>query len=313
MNYGCIITSLIVPDKDGKAADIVLGFDSLQPYLDGHPYFGAMIGRYANRIAGGKFSLDGKEYILEQNNGENHLHGGVKGFDKQVWDYETFQGTDVAGVEFNYKSQDGEEGYPGELHTKIIYSLNNKNELSIATEATTDKATPVNIVHHSYFNLAGAGNGDILDHVLMIDADYYTDVDDGLIPTGALINVSGGPFDFRTPKTIGRDIGKLNGGYDHNFVLNKPLTFRKFIEVYDPSSGRQMSIRTNEPGVQFYTGNFLNDSISGKDGKALQKHAGFCLETQKYPDSPNQPSFPNTILRPGEKYQNKTVYSLEIR
>jgi aldose 1-epimerase len=312
-NYGAIVTSLIVPDKNGKFDDIVLGFDSLQDYLDGHPYFGAIVGRYGNRIAKGRFSLDGVEYTLATNNEKNHLHGGIKGFDKAVWNAEEFESNDGVGLKLSYISPDGEEGYPGNLSVKVTYTLTNNNELKIDYEAETDKATPVNITHHGYFNLAGAGKKDILDHILQIDADKYTVVDETLIPTGELRNVENTPMDFIAPHLIGERIEHVSGGYDHNYVLNNNGKMVKVIKVYEPESGRIMEVLTTEPGVQFYSGNFLDGTNIGKDGKVYYKHYGFCLETQHFPDSPNQPDFPSTILKPGEKYGYTTIYRFLIR
>ena len=307
-NYGAIVTSLIVPDKNGKFDDIVLGFDSLQDYLDGHPYFGAIVGRYGNRIAKGRFTLDGVEYTLATNNEKNHLHGGIKGFDKAVWDAEEFESNDGVGLKLSYISPDGEEGYPGNLSVKVAYTLTNNNELKIDYEAETDKATPVNITHHGYFNLAGAGKKDVLDHKLQIDADKYTVVDETLIPTGELRNVENTPMDFKTPHLIGERIEQVPGGYDHNYVINNNGKMLKVIEVYEQESGRIMEVLTTEPGVQFYSGNFLDGTNIGKGGKVYYKHYGFCLETQHFPDSPNQPDFPTTILKPGEKYGYTTIY-----
>ncbi len=312
-NYGAIATSLIVPDKNGKFDDIVLGFDSLQDYLDGHPYFGAIVGRYGNRIAKGRFTLDGVEYTLATNNEKNHLHGGIKGFDKAVWDAEEFESDDGVGLKLSYLSPDGEEGYPGNLSVKVTYTLTNNNELKIDYEAETDKATPVNITHHGYFNLAGAGKKDILSHKLKIDADKYTVVDETLIPTGELRIVENTPMDFTTHHFIGKRIEQVPGGYDHNFVLNNNGKMVKVIEVYEPESGRIMEVLTTEPGVQFYSGNFLDGTNIGKGGKVYYKHYGFCLETQHFPDSPNQPDFPSTILRPGEKYDYTTIYRFLIK
>ena len=312
-NYGGIITSIEVPDKNGNIADVTLGFDSLQPYLDGCPYFGALVGRYANRIAKGRFELDGKTYELAVNNGPNALHGGIKGFDKVIWTPKEFIKDDECGLQLNYLSKDGEEGYPGNLEVMVIYSLKSGSRLSIEYFAKTDKATPVNLTYHGYFNLKGAGNGDILGHYLMIDADKYTAVDSTLIPTGELPDVEGTPFDFRQAKPIGQDIARVPGGYDHNFVLNNKGNFRKVAELSEPVSGRYMDVYTDQPGLQFYSGNFLDGSITGKGGKVYKKHYGLCLETQHFPDSPNHPEFPNTILHPGEEFYHTTVYMFGVK
>lgn len=312
-NYGGIVTSVLVPDKDGTIEDIVLGFDSLDGYLGEHPYFGCIVGRYANRIAGGKFELDGKTYELATNNGPNHLHGGNAGFDKKIWNAADLVTTDSVALILEYTSPDGEEGYPGNLDVKVTYVLNNNNELKIFYEAVSDRPTPVNLTNHSYFNLAGAGSGDVLDHILMIDASRYTVVDETLIPTGELRPVENTPMDFSAPKMIGKDIGQVPGGYDHNFVLNNSGEFDKVAEVYHEESGRVLEVFTSEPGLQFYSGNFLDGSVKGKGGVGYQKHYGFCLETQHFPDSPNQPGFPDVILRPGEKYQYQTTYKFSTR
>jgi aldose 1-epimerase len=308
-NYGGIVTSLQVPDKNGKFDDVVLGFDTLDQYLEGHPYFGALVGRYGNRIAKGKFTLNGTEYQLAANNGENHLHGGIKGFDKVVWNAEMVKKENEMGVKLSYLSKDGEEGYPGNLTAVVTYVLTNDNELIINYKAETDKPTPVNLTHHSYFNLKGAGNGDILGHLLTIDADRFTPVDEGLIPTGELKSVKDTPMDFTVPKAIGERIDQVKGGYDHNYVLNGwDGSLRLAAKVVEPLSGREMEVWTTEPGLQFYTGNFLDGTITGENGKVYNKHYGFCLETQHFPDSPNKAGFPSTILEPGEKYTHTTIY-----
>lgn len=314
-NYGAILVSLKVPDRNGNATDVVLGFDSLDGYLGEHPYFGAVIGRYGNRIAGGRFVLDDVEYKLARNNGENHLHGGIRGFDKAVWKLKEPRADGNDGLEFTYLSEDGEEGYPGNLTATVRYTLTGDNELRLDYEATAGKPTVVNLTNHSYFNLAGAGNGDILAHRISINADSFTPVDQGLIPTGELRPVEGTPFDFRQPHAIGERIdGKdqqlvYGKGYDHNFVLNGSAgSLRPAARVTEPGSGRVMEILTTEPGVQFYTGNFLDGTIRGKGGTAYGHRYGFCLETQHFPDSPNQPQFPSVVLRPGAKYQSTTVY-----
>lgn len=313
--YGGIIVSLTAPDREDKYADVVLGFDNLDGYLAGHPYFGALIGRYGNRIAKGKFTLDGTEYTLATNNNENHLHGGIVGFDKKVWRARGSVNPMGVSLALNCVSEDGEEGYPGKLEVKVVYTLTNDDGLKIEYNATTDKATPVNLTNHSYFNLAGQGSGDILGHVLTINADRFTPVDKGLIPTGELKPVEGTPFDFRKGTAIGARIEakdeqlEFGGGYDHNFVLNKKgddLTLAA--SVYEPKTGRVMEVYTTEPGVQFYCGNFLDGSNVGKGGKVYKFRNGFCLETQHFPDSPNQPDFPSTILKPGEEYSTTTVY-----
>jgi aldose 1-epimerase len=311
-NYGGIVTSLIVPDREGNFSDVVLGFDSLQPYLDGHPYFGAIVGRYGNRIAKGNFTIDGMEYTLATNNGPNHLHGGIKGFDKVVWDAKPIEGKDSIALELSYLSPDMEEGYPGNLIAKVTYVLNNDNELKIHYHATTDKPTPVNLTHHSYFNLSGS-QSNALDHVLTIAAEKYVAVDETLIPTGELKSVEGSPMDFRRPTPIGKRIDLVEGGYDHTYVLNNMGKMIRVADVYHPSSGRYMEVITTEPGIQFYSGNFLDGSLTGKDGIVYNKHHGFCLETQHFPDSPNQESFPNTILRPGNIYSYTTIYKFSTK
>ncbi len=309
-NYGAILVSLEVPDRDGKPADITLGYDKLDGYLTRHPYFGATVGRYANRIGGAKFKLNDVEYQLAANNGPNHLHGGIRGFDKVVWKVEeTRANNDEATVKFSYLSKDGEEGYPGNLTCTVTYTLTKDDELKISYEAETDKATVINLTNHSYWNLAGQGNGDILGHELMLNADKYTPVDEGLIPTGEIKNVKDSPMDFTKPMTIGSRIDQVEGGYDHNYVLNSGGgSLALCARVYEPTSGRTMEIHTIEPGVQFYTGNFLDGSITGKSGRVYKKHYGFCLETQHFPDSPNKPDFPSVVLKPGDKYTTVTVH-----
>ena len=314
-NYGGIITSIVTPDRSGRPGDIVLGFDTLDAYLKDPPYFGAVVGRYGNRIAKGRFTLDGKTYTLAVNNEPNHLHGGLKGFDKVVWSAAPLAGK--IGVIFSRRSPDGEEGYPGNLDVRITYELTERNELVIDYHATTDKATPVNLTQHSYFNLAGAG--DILGHQLMIEAERYTPVDSTLIPTGELAPVQGTPFDFRTPTAIGARIGqsdeqlKNGGGYDHNWVLSRKGPGRQVAaRVTDPKSGRTLEVSTTEPGLQFYTGNFLDGTITGKGGWVYQRRNAFCLETQHFPDSPNQPKFPSTILRPGASYDSQTMFRFGV-
>jgi len=316
ITYGGIIVSMKVPDRDGKLGDVVLGFDKLDGYTKGHPYFGAIVGRYGNRIGEGKFTLDGVEYKLAANNGPNHLHGGIKGFDKVVWRIEQAKAEgDEAILELSYLSKDGEEGYPGNLACTVTYTLTANNEFKIHYEATTDKPTVLNLTNHSYWNLAGQGTGDILGHELMLNADRYTPVDEGLIPTGELKSVKDSPMDFTKSMTIGSRIKQVDiGGYDHNFVLNgKTGQMKLCARVYEPTSGRVMEIDTTEPGVQFYTGNFLDGTLRGKDGKVYQKHYAFCLETQHFPDSPNKPDFPSVVLRPGEKYDTTTVYKFSAK
>ncbi len=308
--YGGILTELWVPDRNGKPGNVVLGFDNLDRYVKGHPYFGATTGRVANRIANGKFTLDGKEYTLAVNNGPNHLHGGVKGFDKRVWRSRALPATgrEVA-VEFTYVSQDGEEGYPGTLTTTVVYTLTDDNELRIDYTATTDKATIVNLTNHSYFNLGESGS--ILDHVLMINADRYTAADETLIPTGELAPVKSTGLDFTQPRRIGdriADYMSFAKGYDHNFVINgggKAMTLAA--RVQDPKSGRQMEVWTTEPGVQLYCGNHLDGSLTGVGGAVYGQHTGFCLETQHFPDSINKPNFPSVVLRPGQTFKSTTA------
>lgn len=318
-DFGGIITSLKTPDRAGNFADIVLGFDSLARYAAGTPYFGAIIGRYGNRIAGGAFTLDGVAYSLAQNDGPNHLHGGVRGFDKVIWQAEPFERAGERGLVLRYVSRSGEEGYPGTLDATVTYTLTDNNELAVDYLATTDQPTPVNLTQHSYFNLAGAGSGDILGHQLMIAASRYTPIDTTLIPTGELAPVEGTPFDFRTPTPIGAridgDHAQLrNGrGYDHNFVLDRRSGGLELAaRVVDPGSGRTLEITTTEPGLQFYSGNFLDGTITGKDGRVYAHRSGFCLETQHFPDSPNQSAFPSTILRPGQEYRSRTVFKFGI-
>jgi aldose 1-epimerase len=315
MTYGGIIVSLKVPDRSGKSGDVVLGFDSFEAYLKEHPYFGAIIGRYGNRIGKGRFSLNGVEYKLARDDGENHLHGGIKGFDKVVWKAKQVEGRGRSALELSYLSKDGEEGYPGNLSVTVTYTLTEANEVRIDYQATTDKDTVVNLTNHSYFNLAGQGEGDILGHQMMINADRFTPIDSGLIPTGELQSVDGTPFDFRRPHTIGERIEvdvqqlKFGKGYDHDFVLNGSAgTLRLAARVIEPGSGRVMEVSTTEPGVQFYSGNFLDGKLRGKGGKVYQARYGFCLETQHFPDSPNKPGFPSVVLKPGGRYQTTTVY-----
>ncbi|MCC9166616.1 aldose epimerase family protein [Pontibacter harenae] len=312
-NYGGIVASILAPDKAGNIEDIVLGYDQVYGYIPNDPYFGALIGRFGNRIAKGKFYLDGKEYTLATNNGPNHLHGGPAGFHTVFWDVEELPQQNA--LKLTYTSQDGEEGYPGTLTTTVVYTLTDDNSLLIAYEATTDKPTPVNLTNHSYFNLSAGKTQDVLSHVATIDADRYTVVDDSFIPTGELRPVADGPMDFTSPKVIGTEIEDVEGnGYDHNYVINDyDGSLKKIASVYEPTSGRVLEVESTLPGVQFYTGNFLNGSLTGKGGQVYIQRAGFCLETQDFPDAPNQPSFPNTILRPGEIYKATTVYSFSTR
>jgi aldose 1-epimerase len=317
-NYGGIVTQIIVPDKSGKMEDVVLGFDSLSSYTSdkyksGCPYFGALIGRYGNRIAKGKFQLDGKEYTLATNNGVNHLHGGLKGFDKVVWDAKELSGADSVGLELTYLSKDMEEGYPGNLTSKVSYVLTNKGELKIYYEAETDKPTVINLTHHGYFNLTGAKE-DILNHELTVEADSITPVDSTLIPTGVIAPVAGTPFDFTQAHKIGERIDQVKGGYDHNFVLRRSgKGLLPVAQVYEATSGRLMEIFTTELGLQFYSGNFLNGSLTNSTGAVLKQHYGIALETQHFPDSPNEPKFPSVVLRPGEKYSSITVYKFSTK
>jgi len=319
-NYGGIVVSLLVPDRDGKPGDVVLGYETLEEYIENNPYFGTLVGRYGNRIARGKFTLEGIEYTLAQNDGENHLHGGLKGFDKVVWKADAVRSKNSVGLKLTYLSKDGEEGYPGNLSVTVVYTLTNDNELKIEYTAVTDKVTIVNLTHHGYFNLAGAGLGDILGHELMIKADRFTPVDKGLIPTGELRGVKGTPMDFTRAVAIGARIDQaaeqlvLGGGYDHNWVLNNgDGSLALAAKVYEPTTGRVMEVYTTEPGIQFYSGNFLDGSITGKGGKVYEYRYGFCLETQHFPDSPNKPDFPSTVLKPGETYTTTTIYTFSVK
>ncbi|HEY6809242.1 MAG TPA: galactose-1-epimerase [Gemmatimonadales bacterium] len=319
LTYGGIIQSLRTPDRDGRLADVVLGFDSLPGYETLSPYFGAIVGRYANRIAGGRFTLDGVTHQLARNNGPNALHGGLKGFDKVVWDASPFTHGDSVGIVLSHLSPDGDEGYPGALTVHVTYMLTPDDHLVVDYDATTDRATPLNLSQHSYFNLSGEGSGDILRHVLTIDADRYTPVDSTLIPTGVLAPVAGTPFDFRTPAPIGARIGAENEqlafgrGYDHNFVLNRSgAGLSHAARLADPASGRTLDVFTTEPGLQFYSGNFLDGTIHGRRGHVYVHRGALCLETQHFPDSPNHPEFPNTILRPGEEFRSRTVFAFGV-
>ncbi len=312
-NYGAITVGVEAPDRDGKLTDVTLGYDTLEGWLGSTSYFGATVGRYGNRIAKGKFTLDGKTYTLATNNGENHLHGGVKGFDKVLWEAEPLKTDNAVGVTFTYLSKDGEEGYPGNLNVTAVYSLTNDNEFKAEFSARTDKPTVVNVVHHSYWNLAGPAAGDILGHMLMLNADKYTPVDEGLIPTGELKPVKGTPMDFTRPTAIGARIARVKGGYDHNFVLRRQEgKWALAVRVVEPKSGRVMEIYSNQPGVQFYSGNFLDGTVKGKGGVAYKKHYGFCLETQHYPNSPNQKNFPSVVLRPGQIYKHTMVHKFSV-
>lgn len=315
--YGATIVSLKVPDRNGRLGDVVLGYPTLEGYLRASPYFGAIVGRYGNRIARGRFTLDGTAYQLATNDGPNHLHGGVRGFDKVVWTGQPATTDTTAGVTLTYLSPDGEEGYPGALSVTVTYTLAASNELRVDYVATTSAPTPVNLTQHSYFNLAGAG--DILAHQLTLAADRYTPVDSTLIPTGDLAPVEGTPFDFRAPVPIGARIGqddeqlRRGRGYDHNFVLNRAGPGLSLAaRVTEPATGRTLEVSTTEPGIQFYSGNFLDGTITGKDGRVYGHRTGFCLETQHYPDSPNQPGFPGTILRPGEEHRSATVFAFGV-
>ena len=315
MTYGAIVVSLEVPDKDGNFGDVVLGYDDLDSYIENvnNPYFGAIVGRYGNRIAGGKFTLDGQQYQLATNDGANHLHGGDKGYDKVVWTAEPLELEGATALRLSYTSPDGEEGYPGTLGIEVTYALTDDNELRVSYEAVTDAPTVVNLTHHSYFNLTCCA-ADILGHELMLNADRYTPVDDTLIPTGEILEVAGTPMDFTTAKPIGLEIDQVPGGYDHNWVLVREADGLSLAaRVVEPGSGRVMEIYTTEPGIQFYSGNFLNGDNIGKGGISYGKHFGFCLETQHYPDSPNKPDFPSTVLRPGETYTHETVHKFSVK
>lgn len=318
--YGGIVVSLEVPDREGRAGDVVLGFDSLDGYLaNGRVYLGCIVGRFANRIRGGRFALDGREHLLARNDGENHLHGGARGFDKVVWRASPRETAIGPGVELSYRSPDGEEGYPGCLDVTVLYALTDENALQIDYAATTDRPTIVNLTHHGYFNLDGAGAGDVLGHLLAIDADRFTPVVEGLVPTGELRAVRGTPMDFTRPTAIGARIGSedgqlaLAGGYDHNFVLNRrgggPSHAAR---VASPASGRVLEVLTTEPGLQLYTGNFLDGTVAGKGGRVYGHRSAVCLEAQHFPDSPNQPGFPSTVLRPGETYRATTLYRFSV-
>lgn len=308
INFGAIVTAVYLPDREGKSENITLGFNTLAEYEKKGPYFGAICGRYANRIADGKFTLDGKEYQLAQNNPPSHLHGGEQGFDKKVWASESFSNEKEVGVRFSYVSPDGEEGYPGKLTLRVVYSLNNDNELKIDYTATSDQATPINVTNHCYWNLAGSGT--VLDHELVLNCDQYLPVTDAAIPTGELATVKGTPMDFTSAHKIGERIAQVEGGYDHCWVLNSADQQPAFCaRVKDSQSGRVMEISTTEPGVQFYTGNFL-DGTEASGG--YEKNGGFCLEAQHFPNSPNQSEFPNTILKPGKVYEQTTIHKFSV-
>jgi aldose 1-epimerase len=312
-NFGGVITSILVPDVEGNFADVALGFDELTPYLKDSPYLGALIGRFGNRIANGRFELNGQVFQLDTNDGSNHLHGGFVGFDKVVWTPVTFETTDKVGLRLSYLSPNGDQGYPGNLHVNVTYILTNDNEIVVDYLATTDQPTPVNLTQHSYFNLAA--EGDVLNHQVMIKADNFTPINANLIPLGESRAVEGGVFDFRSPKKIGEQINnndeqlKFAGGYDHNFVLNKSAANALDLaaRVVESGSGRVLEVYTEEPGVQFYSGNFLDGSLTGK-GKTYSIRTGFCLEPQHFPDAPNQPDFPSTILQPGDEYTTRTIF-----
>ena len=319
-NYGATVTSIKVPDRSGKMDDVALGYDNIAGYLAKNPHMGSLAGRYANRIANGEFKLGGKTITLAKNNGPNHLHGGPNGFYKQLWKASDASGAAGAAVRMTYLSKDGEENYPGNLEATVTYTLTDQNELKIEYSATTDKETVVNLTNHSYFNLAGAGNGDILGHQLKINAKQTTPVDKTMIPTGKLADVAGTPFDFSKLTAIGARIGDpheqivIGNGYDHNFVLDTGGKLDvQTVEVYERTTGRVMEVFTDQPGVQLYTANFLDGTITGKGGKTYPRRGAFCLETQHYPDSPNKPNFPSTVLKPGEKYQTTTIYKFSAR
>ncbi len=312
ITYGATLISLEVPDRSGKLGDVTLGYDDLAGWLGNRSYFGSTIGRFGNRIAAGRFTLDGKAYALATNDGANHLHGGVQGFDKVVWEAEPVAGANA--VKFIYFSPDGEEGYGGNLAVSVTYTLTDANELRLDYEAATDAPTILNLTHHTYWNLADAGRSSILNHRLMLAVDYYLPVGADLIPTGQLVPVAGTAMDFTTPAAIGTRIAQVKGGYDHNWVLRGSGSELRFAaRLEDPSSGRTMEVSTTEPGMQFYSGNFLNDAIKGKGGTIYARHHGLCLEAQHYPDSPNHPAFPSVVLRPGETYRQTTVHRFSVR
>jgi aldose 1-epimerase len=316
LDYGGIVQSLCVPDRDGRLGDVVLGYDEVAGYERDRFYIGAAIGRVAGRIGGAAFTLDGERYALAANDGPNHLHGGPRGFDKVVWRARTFEDADRVGVVLEHLSHDGDEGYPGNLRARITYAVNDANVLSVDYHATTDRPTPVNLTQHAYFNLAGEGSGDVLEHELTVHAESYTPLDAGLLPTGQIAPVEGTPLDFRAPRRVGERIYAVHeqlrtaGGYDHNLVLDGAdgAAPRPAARLSDPASGRVMDVHTTEPGMQLYTGNFLDASILGKHGDRYGPRAGMCLETQHFPDSPNRPEFPSIILRPGEEFRSRTEF-----
>ena len=319
MNFGGIILSIKVPDKAGHFDDVTLGFDKLDGYLTNNPHFGALIGRYANRIGGAKFTLDGVQYKLAPNDGPNTLHGGIKGFDKHLWKAESFKNSEGVGLILTRVSPDGEEGFPGNLSVKVKYTLTDENTIVFDYEATTDKATPVNLTQHTYFNLAGNGNGNILGHVLTLNDDHFTPVDKTLIPTGEIRAVKDTPLDFSEPTTVGARINDkyeqmvLGRGYDHNFVINRTGAGMVWAaRMHDPQSGRTLEVSTTEPGLQFYSGNFLDGTLTGKGGHVYQQRDGFAFETQHFPDSPNHPDFPSTILRTGKVYKSQSIYKFTV-
>jgi len=316
LDLGGVIASIKVPDSSGNFADVTTGFDYPQPYLDGAGYMGAIVGRYANRISGGKFSIDGIDYSLAKNNGDNAIHGGLVGFDKKIWDVELLVGLHDAKLKLSTFSPDGEEGYPGRVEVSVIYTLNDQNQLTIDYSATSDKATIINLTNHAYFNLDGHQAGSILEQEVMLNANHFTPIDESSIPTGVILDVAGTPLDFRQRKAIGLDIESedrqmtFGSGYDHNFVINhsEPGSVSLAAEVYSPNSGRVMKVYTDQPGVQFYTGNFLNGTLVGKEGAVYGRRSAFCLETQHFPDSPNKPMFPSTILQPGDQFASRTIF-----
>lgn len=312
INYGGTVTKIITPDKEGKAGDVIFGYESLEGYLQkGNPYFGCLVGRYANRIANGKFTLDGTAYTLAGNNNGNSLHGGNKGYDKVYWTIERQAGD--SSLKLTYLSKDGEEGYPGNLSIEVIYTLTTANELKIDYKATTDKATVVNLTNHCYFNLSAGKDSTILNHQLQLNAVTYTLVNDQLIPTGKIVDVKGTPMDFTTAKTIGKEIDSVKGGYDHNWILSG-TGLKNAGSLYDAGSGRYMEVFTTEPAIQFYSGNFLDGTLTNtKGGQKYVLHGALCLETQHYPDSPNQPAFPTTVLKPGETYTHRSIYKFSVK